>query len=231
MQRKHPPRRKVGFSYEFSNGERHSPEVQSPAHSCETVARRSFGLSPFFPYFLAHTRTHISSVEYPTTLALVESLKIECKLYGETRVERKYALTVNKRKRQRENEKGQIIKRLFKPRRSLMPFHLPRLTTLNRSSIHRGGSGVEEIFPSDEIHNWFISARETKACWKTIFGIIELPYTFFFPLPFFSRRFFIAIFPFLFVLFFFFFILYFSFAPLRGKVSSARVQRAFFRGN
>lgn len=112
-----------------------------------------------------------------------------------------------------------------------MPFHLPRLTTLNRSSIHRGGSGVEEIFPSDEIHNWFISARETKACWKTIFGIIELPYTFFFPLPFFSRRFFIAIFPFLFVLFFFFFILYFSFAPLRGKVSSARVQRAFFRGN
>lgn len=112
-----------------------------------------------------------------------------------------------------------------------MPFHLPRLTTLNRSSIHRGGSGVEEIFPSDEIHNWFISARETKACWKTIFGIIELPYTFFFPLPFFSRRFFIAIFPFLFVLFFFFFILYFSFAPLRAKVSSARVQRAFFRGN
>lgn len=38
-------------------------------------------------------------------------------------------------------------------------------------------------------------------------------------------------FPFFSFFFFFFFILYFSFAPLRGKVSSARVQRAFFRGN
>lgn len=107
-----------------------------------------------------------------------------------------------------------------------MPFHLPRLTTLNRSSIHRGGSGVEEIFPSDEIHNWFISARETKACWKTIFGIIELPYTFFFPFPFFSRRFFIAIFPFLFVLFFFF-SFFISRSPLceakcRAHASNAR---------
>lgn len=95
---------------------------------------------------------------------------------------------------------------------------------------------------TDEIHNWFISARETKACWKTwprpLSGIIELPYTFFlfafFAFFFFSRRFFIAIFLFpflsLFVLFFFF-ILYFSFPRLRAKVSSTRVQRAFFRGN
>lgn len=110
-----------------------------------------------------------------------------------------------------------------------MPFHLPRLTTLNRSSIHRGGSGVEEIFPSDEIHNWFISARETKACWKTIFGIIELPYTFFFPLPFFSRRFFIAIFPFLFVLFFFFHSLFLVRPFASQSVERTRPTRVFSR--
>lgn len=110
-----------------------------------------------------------------------------------------------------------------------MPFHLPRLTTLNRSSIHRGGSGVEEIFPSDEIHNWFISARETKACWKTIFGIIELPYTFFFPFPFFSRRFFIAIFPFLFVLFFFFHSLFLVRPFARQSVERTRPTHVFSR--
>lgn len=92
---------------------------------------------------------------------------------------------------------------------------------------------------TDEIHNWFISARETKACWKTwprpLSGIIELPYTFFFSLS--SRSFssrgdsLSLFFPFFLFSFFFFFILYFSFPRLRAKVSSTRVQRAFFRGN
>lgn len=55
LQRKHPLLRKVGFLYEFRIENDTHRKFNLPPIAAEPLHAVSFGLSPFFPYFLVHT--------------------------------------------------------------------------------------------------------------------------------------------------------------------------------